>query len=343
MASGMEMRDLGFDVATEFRRGIVSLAVQAPRMAKKTLEQISFEKGITYLFDPPPAALPSLLPSIVKARRLFLDYGDIPPAYWGMFKPKSYDPLFRFSFKSIVSASEGLIPRGHMLAKITGDLVEGAGNKVLGVVYDPIDNFFFRVKPNNRQQKIVGYVGNIQEYRKPGGEVVPRASELIDAFDHLAPDLKRDVKIVIMGGGGGLAQLQQMAKGKSHVEVPGRVTEQHLKKTMACFDIGYMEAYNALGYKAMIGYKVQQYLAMGIPTITPMIGERVRWKRAILSIPALETDYSNYDDYVGKIAEMIGNGIGKRNMAGRRIAGEFRESTILNRFRSIYRKIYRVG
>lgn len=314
---------------TDGRLNLPGIALDGLRMAEWTYK--TYERDdINYVIDPFPQSLFTYPTQFVKGGKIIFDIGDIPSMYWNTFKPRPYDKIIDFSFKSALKCADKVVVRGKRLISI----IEGiTGQKIEepAIVYDPVEDEFFNgsVKRARMKQKaelkkkgidyVLGYAGSIRAYQK-GGEVIPRASELLGVYLNLPKDLQKRTALVIVGGGRGHAALLSKIKQEipkelqKNVMAPGWVSDSELHSWMAAFDVGYMEAFNSLGYYAMIGYKVQQYFALGIPTLTPLIGEREEWKDYITGIPLLDSDYGNMNqDYYSEVAEKVEKSLGKKN------------------------------
>lgn len=332
-----------------------------PGVAKCCVELASWagasfrRDAINYVMDTFPPSLfiyPSLL---LKANKSIIDFGDIPSIYWETFYPRYYDRLIKFSFGQLIKNATYVVPRGYELAAITEELL-GQKINVLDVIYDPVEQYYFECRDERSRMKkklrdsglqyVLGYVGSIRAYRKKN-EIIPRACELLNIFMALPDDLKAETAIIIIGGGPGLDALRSMKqaiipeKYQKNIILTGRINDKDMKGYMAAFDAGYMEAHDSLGYRAMIGYKVQQYLALGIPVLTPHVGERKKWGEYIVDIPLLKPDYSDCDEkYFQAVAALFEKCIGKENTAGQEFARKnFHEKVIQDRFMNALGKI----
>ena len=333
----------------------VSMLRNGLRLAQWSAHQL-LRKRTSWLMDATflnTHALPAML---LKTRKVIADWGDVPVQYWQTENKKKADFLREFGLKQLLTNADLCVPRGHCLVPITEEILDTTLNTTRPV-YDPVESHYFncqavraRVKRGLKQRyginHVIGYVGGIRPHWH-NKRVLGRAQELMDAYALLPEGVREETLLAFIGSGAGYPALEDHKHSfpkevQKNILLTGNVTDTELKEYLPAFDVGYMEAYNTLGYHAMVGYKCEMYFALGIPVITPAIGERKLWRRFIKPIEPIEPDYSNYDqEYFHRLSDALLTCLtmkehGITNQKAREFALKtFSESVIRNRFKEV--------
>lgn len=287
-----------------------------------------FFRGLSMLWRKPRVvyvldALPQSR-AIVRFARLYgvkivADIGDLPMAFWGVAAARSYDKAIVKFHTYLLSVADATVFRGRALKDETERLLE-VRNPRPEIIYDPVEPEFFARSEDKREarahvldrlaidkdQFIVGYsAGNIR-LNKIDGVEYGRGAELILGIGELDPAFRRRVTILLTGGGPGQRNLQQLAVAAGvDVRFVGMVPFEELIELVLAHDLSYLEGFDTPGYRAMIGSKLQQYMAAGNHVIAVANGERLLWQEALETVTPLASDLSNLDEVKQEIARVV--------------------------------------
>jgi len=286
-----------------------------------TLSDSSYH--VAHIFDTQFNTTSALIMEKMKNHPVILDVGDLHYSLWKISLPlhgltmkiirKFLDPIsINLHYKLV----DHIISRGFYLKKIISNLYEIEWKKI-SVIYDPVDTevnaphpSFLREKLGIEDKIVIGYAaGNIRLY-KLGDQILPRGAELLYSVEKLVNEGYKDIVCIILGKGPGMDLALSIGKRLGilgrHVFFPGFVEETLFREYINLFDIGYLESFNTLGYKAMIGSKMQYYMSYGKPTISGNNGERkILLEDAGILIDPCEPTLESFKKYVENLTEAI--------------------------------------
>jgi len=331
---------------------------------KPFLNCIKKHIDLIHFFDVKMCTILPFTLSKIKGGKLILDVGDIFTPFWKIIK---YSPFTFFKlpiYEVMHRFSNYIISRGKTLGNYIRTLYGIEDDKIF-VVYDPIN--FEELKRSKKtaekikkiykmdEKFIIGYAGGAIFNLKIKGNIVPRGLELIKAVEKIFQEHKKyknDILVIFMGNGEGLKIIRRYITRKSldrNIILTGFVPKRIFPAFVNTFDIGYLESFNTPGYDAMIGAKMQYYMAASKPVITGNNGDRkilLQHQKFLLVNPLNPSSQKDLDRYIEDIKKKVLylyenqkliTKIGKRN---RYVAKEkFSCQSVARNINTIYEKI----
>jgi glycosyltransferase involved in cell wall biosynthesis len=286
------------------------------------IKKMILKSDVIHFFD---IRANSFLPYLVSkyySKKMILDVGDLPSPFWRVVK---YNKLFSYLklplHELMYRFSDIIIARGQTLKEYIS-ITYGISKDKIFVVYDPI-NFkeiensknVSKIKDrlNLRGKFVIGYAGGAIFNINIEDRVIPRGFELIKAIENIFKineSYKKEIVVLFMGDGPGLEILKEYVRRNDltrNIIFTGFVPKIKFASFINLFDVGYLETFDTPGYEAMIGAKMQYYMAASKPVITGNSGDRgilLKHQEFLLLNPCGNT-LNHFHNYIDELVKRI--------------------------------------
>jgi len=217
------------------------------------------------------------IPVIVDVRDLwpevFLDVTPLPR------------PLMRLSLTPLYRKARLTLAGATAITAITEPFLEKS-LALAGRVRSPLDRVvplaYERTDPTPQDRKSALAFWHKQGLKLDGSERiacafgnlsnVPEFSTAVDALDHLAAELQKNLRMVICGSGDKLRWLKEQTKRHPQLIVPGRVGQAEIAVLMEHADAGLLVYPNRRDFLLAFPNKIGEYLSRNLPILSTLDG-----------------------------------------------------------------------
>jgi glycosyltransferase involved in cell wall biosynthesis len=257
------------------------------------------------------------LPEWLRARRktpIVFDFDDA--IYLGVDGVASR--LRRLAFDQVVSSAHHLIPGNHHLARVVGDPTRTT------VIPTVIDTKTYVPRPETARRSqglVIGWMGTASNFPflRP---VIP------SLLDRIARLPRARLRIVSNGF------LSEYAR---HPLVEQwRWNEAGELRALQSFDVGLMPLLDSEQTRGKCGFKMIQYMAVGVPVLTSAVGANVNIFEGSGAGLMVQPD----DDWGAKLDELLRGDLVAMGAAGRaHVDAHYSVRSVLPRYLEVFRKV----
>jgi glycosyltransferase involved in cell wall biosynthesis len=239
-----------------------------------------------HIFEPFLPTFPALylFIKLFRGRPIIYDSGDVHFAVSrlsGDFLSPYYLTL-KFSESLAFQLSNKIIVRGRDMKKVLEYLYRISPKRITWVPdgvdlirFSPRDSAHIRKRLGLEDKIVIGYSSDYRPIKVKNLQLA-RGWELIYVSKQLINKGYKNFVVLMIGKGKAVGLLKRMALDlgvKDYVMFTGFVPEGLYPDYINATDICFYESINDISYEAMLGTKMQEYMACGKPTIAGKIGE----------------------------------------------------------------------